>query len=61
MKKLQIQLKPGVNQLIVYAHNLGKDPPNTASVTLFNGKVKYPVSIESNLGKCGAIKIIYEP
>jgi hypothetical protein len=60
-KQLQIKLKPGMNKLIVYAHNLGKDPPNTASVVIFDGNEKHVISLESTLGECGAVEIYWQP
>jgi len=60
-KKIPVSLKPGQNKLIVYAHNLGKDPPNTASVIIFDGTNKKLLSLESTLGECGSIVIYYEP
>ncbi len=60
-KKIQVTLRPGQNKLIVFAHNLGKDPPNTASVIIFDGNSKHLMSLESTLGECGSIVIYYEP
>jgi hypothetical protein len=60
-KELPLFLKPGLNKLIVYAHNLGKDPPNTASVVIIDGNEKHVVSIESTLGECGAVAIYRAP
>jgi hypothetical protein len=56
-KLIQVNLKPGLNKLIVYAHNLGTDPPNTASVVIFDGDQKHKLSLESTLGECGALVI----
>ncbi len=60
-KKIPVSLKPGQNKLIVFAHNLGKAPPNTASVIIFDGTNKKLLSLESSLGECGSIVIYYEP
>jgi len=60
-KKIELRLKNGMNKLIVYAHNLGKDPPNTASVVIYEGDQKHNLSLESTLGECGAVEIYYEP
>ncbi|MFN8257557.1 MAG: hypothetical protein U0W24_17815 [Bacteroidales bacterium] len=59
-KKMTLNLKPGLNKLIVYAHNLGKDPPNTASVTITENGSKHVLSLSSDLGECGSISIYYE-
>ncbi|MBB6463169.1 hypothetical protein [Flammeovirga kamogawensis] len=56
-KKLKIRYETGKeNKLILYAHNLGKDPPNTMAVQIKAGKKKRSLSIRSDLGKCGAIR-----
>jgi len=59
-KNIVVNLKPGINKLIVYAHNLGKEPPNTSSVIIDDGIEKHLVSLESTLGECGAINIYSE-
>jgi hypothetical protein len=56
-KLIEVNLKPGLNKLIVYAHNLGTDPPNTAAVVIMDGTQKHVISLESNLGECGAAEI----
>jgi len=60
-KKIKVSLNPGANKLIVYAHNLGKDTPNTASIIVNDGETKQLLSLQSTLGECGSISIIYEP
>ena len=59
--KMNVKLKPGINKLIVYAHNLGKEPPNTASIIVNDGNTKQLLSLQSTLGECGSISVIYEP
>ncbi|WP_281616284.1 hypothetical protein [Flammeovirga sp. SubArs3] len=56
-KKLKIRYEPGKeNVLILYAHNLGDDPPNTMAIQIKAGKKKRELSIRSTLGKSGAIR-----
>lgn len=56
-KKFKITYEPGKeNKLILYAHNLGKTPPNTMAVGIKAGKKKRELNIRSDLGKSGAIQ-----
>ena len=56
-KKFKVTYEPGKeNRLILYAHNLGKVPPNTMAVAIKAGKKKRELNIKSDLGKCGAIQ-----
>ncbi|MBD0401719.1 hypothetical protein [Flammeovirga sp. EKP202] len=56
-KKFKVTYEPGKeNRLILYAHNLGKIPPNTMAVGIKAGKKKRELKIKSDLGKCGAIQ-----
>lgn len=56
-KKFKVTYVPGKeNRLILYAHNLGKIPPNTMAVGIKAGKKKRELNIRSDLGKCGAIQ-----
>ncbi|OHX67555.1 hypothetical protein [Flammeovirga pacifica] len=56
-KKLKIKYEPGKeNVLILYAHNLGKEPPNTMAIAIKAGKKKRQLSIRSTLGKSGGIR-----
>ena len=58
-KIIKISLNPtSANYLTLYAHNLGRIPPNTAAMIIVeNGKEKY-VSLKSDLNNCGALKMI---
>jgi WD40 repeat protein len=61
--RIKIKIQPSTNNyLILYAHNLGKIPPNTAVVALIepNGK-KRRLVIKSDLGTCGALNFTYQP
>ena len=47
-----------VNELVMYADNLGSIPPNTALMIVTNGRHRYEVRITSDLQKSGAIRFI---
>jgi hypothetical protein len=56
-KTIQVHLEQVTNYLIVHALNLGSEPPNTASITVKDGKKIQTVSLTSNLRTSGALKI----
>lgn len=57
--KMDIELKRGQsNSLILYAHNLGKIPPNTATIEVKGQKEIY--ELRSGLGSCGALEFVLE-
>lgn len=58
-KLIKLRLEAGsTNYLSLYAHNLGRIPPNTAALIIEeNGKQKY-VSLKSDLNNCGALKMV---
>lgn len=60
-KFIDIQLKPGNNYLVLFAHNTGDVPPNTAAVATEVNKQQYRLTISSDLKISGALNIIYEP
>ncbi|MFT3981255.1 MAG: hypothetical protein QM687_12340 [Ferruginibacter sp.] len=47
-----------VNELVMYAENLGSIPPNTALMVVTDGTRRYEVRITSDLQKSGTIKFI---
>lgn len=49
-----------VNELIMYADNLGLYPPNTALMIVTDGDNRYEVRISSDLKKSGAIRFIHK-
>ncbi len=53
--RLVLQAQPGLNYLIVYAHNLGATPPNTAYITFKSGRLRKKISLNSGMGHCGAM------
>ena len=48
-----------VNELVMYADNLGTIPPNTALMIVRDGHKRYEVRITSDLKKSGAIRFIH--
>lgn len=50
-----------VNELVMYAENLGEIPPNTALMIVTDGVNRYEVRISSDLQKSGVIRFIYKP
>jgi WD40 repeat protein len=49
------------NYLLMYAVNEGKNPPNTAVVTIFDGKTERSYNLRSNTKTCDSINILYTP
>jgi Bacterial lectin len=47
-------------QLILYAHNLGTTPPNTATIEIFDGKERHTFKLEANFETSQAINIVFE-
>jgi hypothetical protein len=50
-----------VNELIMYADNLGSIPPNTALMVVTDGEKRYEVRISSDLQKSGVIRFVHKP
>ncbi|HQV78594.1 MAG TPA: hypothetical protein PLJ42_06240 [Chitinophagales bacterium] len=59
-KTIIINLEQEVNYLVLDAINQGTEPPNTASITIKDGKKIQNVSLTSNLRTSGALKIVYK-
>ena len=51
----------GKNFLMLYALNLGKYPPNTAAVSVWDGKTEQILELKSDLKSCGSLNIVYRP
>lgn len=49
----------GINELTMYAENLGEIPPNTALMVITDGEKRYEVRISSDLKKSGTIQFIH--
>ncbi|MEP6674691.1 MAG: hypothetical protein ABJA78_06040 [Ferruginibacter sp.] len=50
-----------INELVMYAENLGEIPPNTALMVVTDGNNRYEVRITSDLQKSGTIKFVHKP
>jgi hypothetical protein len=61
--RLQINLDSTkeVNELTMFADNLGSIPPNTALMLLYDGKKRYEVRMSSTLSKSAAVRIRRKP
>ncbi|HMS51784.1 MAG: WD40 repeat domain-containing protein [Chitinophagales bacterium] len=46
-------------KLVLYAHNLGKTPPNTAALNVTDGKISRQIKLSSDMKKSEAIKLLY--
>ncbi|GAB4331215.1 MAG: hypothetical protein OHK0038_05910 [Flammeovirgaceae bacterium] len=58
-KKIQIRVEDGqTNSLILFAHNMGQIPPNTAVLLVKSGRKKQKIRLSSTLRECGAIKFV---
>jgi hypothetical protein len=56
---LDIDRNQDVNELIMYAENLGTIPPNTALMVVNDGDNRYEVRISSDLQKSGTIRFVH--
>lgn len=60
-KQLKLKVEPhSQNLLVLYAHNIGERPPNTAAISLNDGKLQRKINLSSDLNESGAISIIRE-
>ena len=59
--KLNVDESKDVNELIMYAENLGSIPPNTALMVVYDGDKRYETRISSDLQKSGVIRFIHIP
>lgn len=57
-KVIEIELDEGENHIIMRAINVGRIPPNTASITLDDGKTKQTVTLSAQEKKNVAIKVM---
>lgn len=60
-KTLTVTLKPGENYLVMRAENEGRIPPNTAAITVDDGKQSQTAILRAKKRKNVAIKIVYQP
>ena len=59
--KLNVDETKDINELIMYAENLGSIPPNTALMVVNDGDKRYETRISSDLQKSGVIRFIHKP
>jgi hypothetical protein len=59
--KLDVDETRDVNELKMYAENLGTIPPNTALMVVNDGDNRYEVRISSDLQKSGVIRFVHKP
>lgn len=57
-ESVTVVLQNGVNYLVLHAINLGTEPPNTASITIKDGKKIQNIMLYSDLQKSGSLKIV---
>lgn len=59
---LNVQAFPGQEyELMMYAENLGRIPPNTALMVITSGKKRYELRVVSSDTKSAVIKFVYNP
>jgi hypothetical protein len=57
-KKVEITLNSGVNKLVFHADNLGKMPPNTATLSFYDGSELQTVTLKSDMDNSQGIHLI---
>lgn len=57
---LDATTKVAINELTMYAENLGEIPPNTALMVITDGDKRYEVRISSDLKNSGTIRFIHK-
>jgi len=57
---LEINNGKAINELTMYAENLGTFPPNTALMIVMDGEKRYEVRISSDLKKSGTIRFSHK-
>jgi hypothetical protein len=57
-KKVEITLSSGVNTLVFHADNLGKMPPNTATLSFYDGKELRTIALKSDMESSQGIHLI---
>ncbi|MGV3638566.1 MAG: hypothetical protein ACO1NQ_13080 [Flavobacteriales bacterium] len=58
--KLKVDLVPGVNELLVVAHNEGRVPPNTASALVRSGRGRKELLFSTSLQRNQVLRIVRE-
>jgi hypothetical protein len=54
---IEFEFQPGNNYIMLYAHNLGTTPPNTASVMVDDGVRRQTMQLRSTLRNCGSLTV----
>jgi len=57
--EIPIELKKQENELLLFAENLGKIPPNTAAISIDDKVTQRMFILNSDMKKCETIKIVY--
>lgn len=61
-RSLRLSLQPGTpNRLLLFAHNLGSSPPNTAALSFYDGVTEHKILLRSDLRQSGVVELVYEP
>ncbi|HSC53571.1 MAG TPA: hypothetical protein VLC98_08130 [Phnomibacter sp.] len=55
--EMQIVLKPGYNEIALFAENLGEIPPNTALCIVYAGSERFDINLASSMITNGTIRI----
>ena len=58
---IKVDKDNSMNELVMYAENLGTIPPNTALMVVTDGSKRYEVRITSDLRKSGTIHFALKP
>lgn len=58
--KLKVDLAPGMNELLVVAHNEGRVPPNTASALVRTGRGRKELLFSTSMQRNQALRIMRE-
>ena len=59
---IEVDVEEGIEYyLTLYAHNLGRLPPNTVAMYISDGQRKKFITLTSDLKACGAVKLKIEP
>jgi hypothetical protein len=57
-KKIEITLKPGINKLVFHADNMGKMPPNTATLSFYDGTDLQTITLKSDMENSQGVHLI---
>ena len=61
LKKLKVKINRNAdNYFILYAHNEGSRPPNTAALIIYDGKRHQQMALSSDMKKCDAVNFKFK-